>query len=118
MIIHPTNENVAVKEYISSEFNVVLNIYDNLEMLREIESHITDGVFKGDKGDKGDAGKSLIPKGVVQSINDLPVDDISNVNHMYVILDTGDLYVYNDLGIKINYGNIGSNVVHWSTLIW
>lgn len=115
MIIHPTNKNVAVKEYLSSEFDVVQNIYDNLEMLQEIESHISDGVFKGDDG------KSLIPKGTVQSISDLPVDGISNVNHMYIVLDTGDMYVYNDLGVKLNYGNIGStasNIVQWSTLIW
>ena len=115
MIIHPTNENVAVKEYLSSRFGVVQNIYDNLEMLREIESHISDGVFKGA------SGKSLIPKGTVQSISDLPIDGISNVNHMYIVRDTGDMYVYNDLGVKLNYGNIGSttsNIVQWSTLIW
>lgn len=115
MIIHPTNENVAVKEYLSSEFGVVLNIYDNLGMLREIEEHINDGVFKGANG------KSLIPKGVVQSISDLPIDGISNVNHMYIVRDTGDMYIYNDLGVKLNYGNIGNTagtIVQWSELIW
>ena len=123
MIIHPTNKNVAIKEYLSSEFNYgfIQNIYDNLELLREIEEHISDGVFKGEAGIKGDVGKSLIPKGTVQSISDLPMDGISNVNHMYIVLDTGDMYIYNDLGVKLNYGNIGNTagtIVQWSTLIW